>query len=475
MSLNLHQSGVSLSDPQFGTMLDNLQANILKGHGRHFSYHLFFEFDPAKTDQAKQWIADFKVTTAMQQLKQTAERDITGKDGGTIFTLSLSAKGYDVLGKTSDKPTSSASFLGGMKADKDALGDEPENWIAGFTRDVHLFILVADSNPRTADSEAQKIITQVTAFANLSLSQQGKVLKKEDAVGGGIEHFGYADGISQPLYLADEIAKQAGNKEWKDETNLDLLLVKDGPADDDHYGSYFVFRKLEQNVKGFKSAEGDHLPQVQTKTPSVIDEKGDHNQDLAGAMLVGRYENGSPVIKSSLEIPKATAVVNDFDYHEDTVEPASKCPFHSHIRLMNPRNGDPQAGDLREHRITRRGMPFDDAGRFGRDVIDITDDMLEKEPEGGVGLLFMCYQANIDNQFKILQAFWANKGNVGGHLIEGQDSIIGQGTNPDKKLPLQWGKQAESTAFNFPKMVRNNGGEYFFTPSVGYLAGIVSA
>ena len=70
-----------------------------------------------------------------------------------------------------------------------------------------------------------------------------------------IEPFGYADGISQPLFLKEEIdkAKQGGTDRWDPSAPLDLVLVKDPNGEgEDSYGSFFVFRKLEQDVAGFQ-------------------------------------------------------------------------------------------------------------------------------------------------------------------------------------------------------------------------------
>lgn len=58
----------------------------------------------------------------------------------------------------------------------------------------------------------------------------------------------------------------------------------------DSFGSFLVFRKLEQNVKAFNNAKD--------KLPKVKDVSGADNDDLAGAMNVGKFENSLPVVKS---------------------------------------------------------------------------------------------------------------------------------------------------------------------------------
>ncbi len=478
--LKLNQSNVK-NAPPFTQMLENLQANILKGHGRDFAFHLFFSFDRNKAEQAKAWIADFarnnKITSAKQQLDRTREFKLNQTDGGPIVTLSLSAHGYRALGLDDVMPKASQSFLGGMRADKDKLLDDTDRWTAGFNdknRPVDMMILVADDDLVTASTLSLKLTKAINLFAHFLLSQMGKGLKKKGVIGGGIEHFGYADGISQPLYLDEDIKKQQGTDKWDDKTNLDRLLVKDGPADVDSFGSYLVFRKLEQDVKKFKEAEGDDLEDCGTPTngnvvPCVINEKNIPDRSLGGSMVVGRHEDGTPVELHSLpQGPQSTA--NNFNYGLNDI---SRCPFFAHTRIMNPRDGDSIAGDVSAQRITRRGIPYDDIGRFPQDVIEVTDEMLnDNQPSGGVGLLFMCYQSNIDSQFLILQQHWANDGNIAGHHLGTDDAIISQAASSGKKvLPVKWGQPAlnDAKAFDFPHAVTNRGGEYLFTPSIAFL------
>lgn len=453
--------------------LADLQANILKGHGRNFAHHIFIRFDQKQIQATRDWIkrlATTTLTSAAGQLQASA-RFNEGKttDGGPVFTFSLSATGYDKLGLTHVKPDSS-SFNDGMKKKADILGDNPATWEPPF-QEIDALLIIADDNSNTAALNAGNMIAELSAFAQVLHDQRGNVLKTQCGI--GIEHFGYADGISQPLFLASDIAKQPSVKEWDDATDISLLLVEEKGSEGgaQRFGSFLVFRKLEQNVKAFKDAEGDNA--VPGVLPVIKDVDGNDNSELAGAMLVGRFENGTPVINSSIEAvnnpPKQT---NDFNYTNDTG--AIKCPFHAHIRLMNPRNGDVQAGDVREHRITRRGIPYDEAGRIPLDrITSISDDLLDNnQPEKGVGLLFMCYQSQIENQFEILQAFWANKGLIFPHQTDGQDSLISQGTNPPKTLPRQWGQPAQTNPFSFDGFVKMKGGEYFFTPSIPFLSAL---
>src|SRR6202035_3864943 len=150
-----------------------------------------------------------------------------------------------------------------------------------------------------------------------------------------IEHFGYADGVSHPLYYKDEIEGQPSTKNWNDQEPLNLVLVRDpNGRDKNSHGSFLVFRKLEQNVKGFMGAEERSVP--------LKDSDGVENKDLPGAMMVGRFRNSNPLVTSG-GMTGATGphISNDFDYGNDPppkpdpVDPmySSKCPFFAHTRI----------------------------------------------------------------------------------------------------------------------------------------------
>ena len=248
-------------------------------------------------------------------------------------------------------------------------------------------------------------------------------------------------------------------------------MVKDkGGKTADSYGSYFVFRKLEQDVAAFKTKEKEISARFNNKAGIKQDaavDAGKPNGELAGAMMVGRFEDGSEVVNNSKErgIDNDTQKLNnDFDYRDDTA--ALKCPFHAHIRITNPRADvapAPNHDFAKNVRLTRRGIPFND---IGRDEFDLEHD----QPSGGVGLLFMCYNSRLEDQFEFIQSRWANKGDIGGHFV-GQDPIIGQGPNTtDRKLPGQWNTASGlKSVKDFRDFVENKGGEYFFTPSISFL------
>ena len=69
-----------------------------------------------------------------------------------------------------------------------------------------------------------------------------------------VEHFGFADNISQPLFFEKDIKKQtqgSGRRAWDPSAGPNLVLVQDPYGGDNACGSYLVFLKLEQNAQDF--------------------------------------------------------------------------------------------------------------------------------------------------------------------------------------------------------------------------------
>jgi Dyp-type peroxidase family len=482
--LNNNQ-GVDLS-AAFLPLLKDLQANILKGHGRDFAYHLFLQIDVAKIEAAKKWISQFAkthITSAEKQLEDRINQKKNNVDGGPVYGISLSVSGYKKLGVPTNQIPTDASFTGGLKASAVKLADTPPSWEDPFKQEIDLLLLIADDGPRSSKNLAHHLEKDVQHFSKVLISQRGKILHQILPSGDSIniENFGYADGVSQPIYLKDEIALQSNNRFWFDAEPLSLVLVPDkGGKTEDSFGSYLVFRKLEQNIKVFKQNEGDIPGGLGNNVPlpRIKNANGVNNDDLPGAMVVGRFENSTPAVLShgvAAQIKHAADETNDFDYSSDASGSASngsKCPFHGHTRITNPRS---DVGDFAHKvRVTRRGIPYDDVKRFGHeDILEVTDNQLDDHmPEKGVGLLFMCYQSNISSQFEFIQSTWVNKGDIGGRLV-GQDGIIGQGPNVTAKtLPAEWGNSAPTNSCKFGGHVTMKGGEYFFTPSISFLASL---
>jgi len=311
-----------------------------------------------------------------------------------------------------------------------------------------------------------KVVASTARVARVLHVQDGNVLRRRAPRkplndGDPVEHFGYRDGISQPLFTKKDVQRQKHKRgaraRWNASAPLDLVLVPDplveGP---DAFGSYLVYRKLGQNLRLFN------------QRVLALANKLNIDPDLAGAYVVGRFKDGTPVVKWNDNGHRAE---NDFDFDHDDAA-GSKCPMHAHIRKANPRGTTPRTSLASEksRRIARRGIPY--GAPISKAVADYPPS--DPNPDLPRGLLFLCFQANIEKQFEFIQHTWID--NVifpRGLLLQrntGDDPLIGQDPNQPQDWPITWGEAGDGTeVFNFDAAVKLGGGEYFFAPSIPFL------
>ena len=470
------------NDPEMRHFLRDLQANILKGHGRHFTGNIFISFDGMGQQAVARLLRDLSgyVTSALQQLRTAHSSAGPGLDGGPVRCLLLGAGAYRALGNLAAMP-GDAAFQAGMRARQATLADPPQSeWGEGAWRPGNpvpdAMLLLADSSVDavTRDLEAAEGWLDGTGARVIGV-ERGRAQFRTFKPGGraeGVEHFGYVDGRSQPLFLAEDLA--AEEAEYTQEPApvgadhgfdpgfppSQFILPDPNARHPLAAGSYFVFRKLEQRVRAFKQRE-----------KALAEALGLTGEDAerAGAMVVGRFEDGTPVVLSddATQAPPP----NNFSYANDPG--GMRCPFQAHIRKTNPRGEStaklpPGVPAERSHIMARRGIPFGDTARdFDADE--------GQEPEGEVGLLFMAYMASIEGQFEFTQQTWANnarflRGLAPGEPPTGIDPVIGQGGDQAARTQL-WprGGGQEPVPFSFADFVRMRGGEYFFAPSRSFL------
>src|SRR3970282_1811785 len=102
MALNLNAL-LDLTLDEMDPLLEDLQGNILKGHGREHSVHLFLKLhdgSDAATASSK-WIETFAnayVTSARKQLLEAEDLRRSGIPGGLFANFFFSGKGYSRLG-----------------------------------------------------------------------------------------------------------------------------------------------------------------------------------------------------------------------------------------------------------------------------------------------------------------------------------------------------------------------------------------
>jgi Dyp-type peroxidase family len=511
--LNSNKEPIDQNDQQYQDVLQDLQGNILKGHGRNNSVHIFLTFPNPKDNldkirALKQWIAQLAkdITSAKKQLDDALAWREQKIDGGVFVHFSLSSSGYTKLGLPDSiqpkapnlqkrqkadeqelKDDYADVFQNGMKTRQYALLDPPvSNWEPKYQQDIDALVIIAANDLTDVKKKQSEITDQLKNIATIATVEPGLVLRRKFNNTGEehvVEHFGFTDGVGQPLFLTKDVEKEEteqGNiAKNLFSSPLNLVLVQDPFGTPNvSFGSFLVFRKLEQNVQGFKKAQ------------VALGQKLGISSQQAGAMAVGRFEDGTPLVKYDKDGRKN---LNNFDYDDDNF--GLKCPFQAHIRKTNPRResvrkGGPFAQSKEQelgHRIARRAVSY------GGELSDFSN--LDNLPTGSVGLLFMCYQSDIWEQFEFIQRFWSNHprflepdmsqsanaenrnyDRVGLDAVSGQsqpnqqsDPLIGE----EPKSPQNWlqerDKQTQKADVNFGTFVTLKGGEYFFSPSISFL------
>lgn len=451
------------------TMLEQAQANILHSHVREHLAVLFLNFgDPAEGRDFLHNLAPM-VKSAKQHLDEIEAFHTDQTPGTTYIGVGLSASGYGALNITTGVPTDTA-FNRGMKspATRSALHDPPvSTWDTTYREDIHAVVLIGDATDGAMSAGRNAVLDLITGTITVLGEETG--LGQHNSNGDGIEHFGYVDGRSQPLFLTQDIADEQANAphdggpavlDWDPAFPLNRVLVPDLAAanPDVDFGSYFVFRKLEQNVRRFKQAEEDLADQL-----GLIGE----DKERAGAMLIGRFEDGTPLTVQR-EAGEALPVSNNFNYDQDA--DGLKCPFHGHIRKSNPRGsgGFETPENERNHIMARRGQTY------GQRTDDPDGDLPPgARPTGGVGLLFMAFNVDIGQQADFVQKAWVNSKIFprvpAGAPAPGLDQVIGQGPREPLAQPRTWGAAATIEVDPAPQAVTLKGGEYFFMPSLDFL------
>jgi Dyp-type peroxidase family len=459
--------------------LRDIQGLVYSAWNKHSHAAFMFVRLGASAPTARGWLAAAlpHVTPASRDHRPHERRR---------YQVALSASGLRKLGApatvTSGLPEEATQ---GMWERKQYLGDDDappwEFGDRGDELDAVVLLYALDDDDRT------RLIAEETARVTAAGGVVVTVQSADQLV--GREHFGFADGLSQPFLRAPAGAYDAAGADGDEIAPGEILLgyknaygrPPGGPRwteDDDSFGkngTYLVFRKLEQDVPAFWQWLAQQAAALTDADRDGV--VGDPVEWLAAKMM-GRWRSGASLVLSpnadvSAGDPRARQ--NDFAYHDK--DPAGlACPIASHVRRANPRDarGSDAADSLlvvQRHRIIRRGRSYgvaitpEDAKAH---VACATD-----EPRG---LYFLCLQSSIARGFEFIQQSWLSSSGfnslhdevdpITGHarLMDGTESPR-HFTIPREPLRLRLDK--------VPRVVRTRGGGYFFMPSLSALRRLV--
>jgi Dyp-type peroxidase family len=376
------------------------------------------------------------------------------------------------------------------------LGDTHENapsgWDWGSDADsIHFLLLVYGVDEKTLEVQLQQRKAELTRAGGLVLVKELSAGRQPDSK----EHFGFADGIGQPVIEGNDRHERKQRARTNHATVVkagefilgyvneygtptlgpiveaaqdprgflppykvpaDLRFSDQSASKDLHdlgmNGSYLVFRQLAQDVAGFwKFLDAATLDQNNQSDAAA--------RERLGAKFVGRWPSGAPLVLSPDRDDSRYKNENDFGFAA-TDRHGFACPVGSHIRRCNPRDsrGDDPSGSLqsvRRHRLMRRGRSYGHR---------ISDKLVEDGAERG--LHFICINADIERQFEFVQQTWINNTVFGGlsgetdPLAGNQDPALcaGMMTVPDDPLRRR--------ISNLRSFVTVKGGGYFFLPGI---------
>ena len=451
-----------------GETAADLQGIVISAYPKHLVAMLIMvQFPASSAAEPKRWVADItpRITNS------TGERDV-------CLNLAFSAAGLAALGVPNEVlATFSRPFQEGMTTDNRArfLGDEPATWkwsdCASNTNCVHAqFVVYARTQP-ALDPVVAAEIKSLLGFG-LVIAGQIPLRVNLDQHQVRHEHFGFADGISQPILVDGEVPveKRALHEMPVGEVVLGQINTYGVPAtgpvvanspnaarylkptaleglfDLGLNGTYMVFRQLKQDVAQFwnnmKTASGD-----------LIDEIGNPATDeWLAQKAVGRTLDGDMLT------PTGPVAGNDMTFFASD-RGGFGCPMTSHVRRANPRDGlaptqkntQDMVNAANRHRILRRGRIY------GEEIKDrYSDDGVDR------GLLFLCLNSEIERQFEFVQHTWLINPMFGLGYNE-SDPILG--TCSPFSIPSKPVRQQPIIS----TFITPVGGGYFFLPSLRVL------
>ena len=468
--------------------LDEIQGIILHGYGA-LDNACFLVLAVEDAGRARNWLGTL-------ELRDSRE---TPQVSDTCVNVAITAAGLLQLGLSEKLLVGFAGeFIEGMTGTEHrrrVLGDHgdssPSNWRWGGTDDdVHILLMLYGKD----DASVQDLVSRHDfAAAGLRVIQQLDSL----TLPGRKEHFGFRDGISQPLIEGYDPPGASGNTVATGEFVLgydnaygqltDRPLLNPSadpqnllpPAPDEpslrdfgKNGSYLVFRQLKQDVHRFWNVMAE-------KSDGVADADGNQSCVALASKMVGRWPSGAPLVKAPTADDPALLDDNDFMYFALEDPDGLKCPIGSHLRRTNPRDSlDPGPGSLRSievgkrHRIIRRGRVYGPPAAPSMDPAEIIG-----TPDDGVdrGLHFICFNTQPARQFEFIQHSWMNSTKFDGGYAD-DDPIAGDRGNghaaPGGTFTVQQ-EPVRRRVTGLPRFVTTLGGAYFFMPGISavrYLA-----
>ena len=505
-----------------------LGAQIPPGHQVVKNFKKMLHEFSGEVATADQTLRDRRQYREMRNTKH--ERGSELRPGAVLLAVAFSYRGLlkltpgttDIVSPAFSEGLAKRSAMLGDPADPANEGN-PVNWKVGAPgNELDALFIVAGDLRQDVTLKACELATKLKDHGvDIVYEEEGDV--RDDLP--GREHFGFDDGISQPGIRGraseapdDFITPRNISRERTPERYLfghpgqDLLwpgefvlghctsspdplipgLITPAIPEWTRDGSFLVFRRLRQDVGLFWNTMKD----LAAKLAAIKGFEGLSDESLA-SRLVGRWPSGAPLNRvpegDNRDLGREPRANNHFRFDSDSAQlplepefddvfPMSKsdpagitCPWAAHIRKVNTRDSASDLGgrdSTYTRRILRVGIPF------GRPLQDRYADKSHDPEKGQRGLLFLCVQSSIEQQFEFLVTRWLDDPSrpkmPGGHdLLVGQNGAPGE---ERKRRCILFGGGLEQVSIETTSQwIVPTGGGYFFVPSIFALRDVLAS
>lgn len=446
--------------------LSDVQGNILRGYRATVGVHLFMKVVDPKC--ARKWLADGFAGSGSPWLgvrnasTWSSKPDVMANVGFTYpgLQILLSNRAKE-LEKFPVAFREGAHLRAALNGD---LGDSrPERWIFGRDdQEIHVVLSLYAYKPTLISSLDHASNEDPSAESGLlesllNQAQSNGLARVHLQIGAtnadGMDHFGFADGISKPRISGQ---CEPSDRDMQPAASPGEFLLGKGyadiyggpsigtmPADIAQNGTFGAMRLMEQHRD------------VLDRTIASESARLCLAPDLLKAKLLGRWAHGEPLAVNPDGPPNAVAR-NDFDYAPSWEYPdvpndheGDRCPVGAHIRRTNPRTAR-VAGQRHSRRLIRRGMPS----------------FWPAEAPTHFGLLGLFICGSLERQFEFIQREWI-QGSLAASGIRGTQDPIAGIRDGETDLPL-----GKGTSAKVPPLVTTRGTLYLFFPSLSAIRGL---
>ena len=401
-----------------------VQGNVLRGFARQNAVYLFVRFDN-NPDRVRPRLRELLRSIVTSAADQSAAPD------KPLGMVGLSMTGYVRLGlemaAPSEEALGSSVFRAGMRHSDESPASkywwdlQIDSWEDGYREEIDAFLFLADNDAMRLTEAVREAKKALSEIAIIVAEEPGSTLRAAHREQWPVEHYGFREGLAKILNHERVFTQER------------LSDGSSGPSTG--YGCFAAFLKLEQNVLRF-------LRESQNLARKINDCNG-HTATAREIreLSLGRRFDGTPLA------PQRSSDPDDFTFEGVSEE---VCPYHAHVRAMNPRDGTAVPW------ILRRGMIY------GPERKDLNEPNIRQlPPSAGSGLLFLSFQRSLYDFIGLMA-----RGQKSLDPILVRSGAAGS-TNGDKGQ--KWTIGGREVYYPMNDLTTIRGGAYFYVPSMLFI------